>query len=161
MLPFCQRCTGFYVGAILALLLVVVFRPGPTTRVLWAHGILLLLMIPFGYHLLPQNGTIRMLTGQLFAVGLVYYFCLLPLPSRQNRPPQENRFPLAYALGVLVSLVMLQLLVHLGGRFVSCALAWLGFAGLIALAALAGVNLILAPWTLWRGIRLRRVSPLT
>jgi uncharacterized membrane protein len=157
-LPFCQRCTGFYVGAALALVLYAVFRPRPTLSVLWAHGLFLLLMVPFGYHLVPQNGTLRTLTGQLFAVGLVGYFCLLPLPSWRNQPAENNHFLWAYTAGILASLAAVQLMVHWGGRLSGEVLTWLGLAGLIALAVLAVANGILAPWTLWRIVRSHRIS---
>jgi len=78
VLPFCQRCTGLYVGAAVAVVLYALFRPRPTSLSLWIHGLLLLVMVPFGYHLVPQNGVLRTLTGQLFAVGLVCYLSLLP-----------------------------------------------------------------------------------
>jgi len=77
-LPFCQRCTGLYVGAAVAVVLYAVFRPHSSSLSLWIHGLLLLLVVAFGYHLVPQNGMLRTLTGQLFAVGLVCYLSLLP-----------------------------------------------------------------------------------
>ena len=48
-----------------------------------AHALAVLAMAPFGYHAVPENGEIRMLTGQLFAVGVVY-FLSLPLLMRQE-----------------------------------------------------------------------------
>jgi uncharacterized membrane protein len=75
-LPFCQRCTGLYVGGALAVLLLLLLRPRPTPNVLWVHGLLLLLMVPFGFNWIEQGPTVRMLTGQLFALGLVYFLGL-------------------------------------------------------------------------------------
>jgi uncharacterized membrane protein len=102
-LPFCQRCTGLYVGATLALLGYWLVRPRPTPAMLWAHGLLLLAMVPFGYHLVPQNGTIRTLTGQLFAVGLVGYLSLLPssrLPRHKAHCGAKGGTSLSAAKGV-------------------------------------------------------------
>jgi len=157
-LPFCQRCTGLYVGAALAVVLYAVFRPRPTYVSLAIHGLLLLLMVPFGYHLVPQNAALRTLTGQLFAVGLVGYLSLLPA-SRLGLPENANRHGLwAYVVGVLLSLGILQACVHVGGRPVGVVLAWLGFSGLLALAVLVAVNLVLLPGAVWREVRSIRRS---
>lgn len=58
-LPFCQRCTGLYVGSVFAFLTCLLFRPRPTTCRLGSHGGLLLVMFPFGYPGVPQNGNVR------------------------------------------------------------------------------------------------------
>ena len=78
-LPVCQRCTGLYVGAAMAFVLHLLFRPQSTPAWRWAHGFFLLQMVPFGYHWLPQGAVVRAMTGVLFAFGLVSYFWLLPL----------------------------------------------------------------------------------
>ena len=68
----------YTVGAAVALVFYAVFRPRTSYVFLGIHGLLLLMMVPFGYHLVPQNASLRTLTGQLFAVGLVGYLWLLP-----------------------------------------------------------------------------------
>ncbi len=158
VLPFCQRCTGLYVGAAVAAVLYGLFRPRPTSLSLWIHGLLLLVMVPFGYHLVPQNGVLRTLTGQLFAVGLVCYLSLLPTARLSFWWKHSKRMSLAYAVCVLGSLVIVQCAVHAGGRVAGAVLAWLGLVGLIALAALAIANLVLLPPAIRRVIRSARVS---
>ncbi|OHB83339.1 MAG: hypothetical protein A2V98_21520 [Planctomycetes bacterium RBG_16_64_12] len=152
-LPFCQRCTGLYVGAALAMVLYAAFRPRPTYVSLGAHGLLLLVMVPFGYHLVPQNAVLRTLTGQLFSVGLVSYLSLLPASRLGLFEKEDKGSSWAYAAGVLASLVILQAAVHTGGRPAGVVLAWLGFLGLLALAALVTANLALLPGAIWRGTR--------
>jgi len=125
---------------------------------LWIHGLLLLVMVPFGYHLVPQNGVLRTLTGQLFAVGLVCYLSLLPTARLSFWWKHSKRMSLAYAVCVLGSLVIVQCAVHAGGRVAGAVLAWLGLVGLIALAALAIANLVLLPPAIRRVIRSARVS---
>jgi hypothetical protein len=146
-----------YVGAAAALLVCLTFRPRPTKAVLWAHGLMLLLMVPFGYHLLPQNGEIRTLLGQLFAVGLVGYLALLPA-SLAGWRYRGNRWTWGYGLGVLASLAALQWAVH--ARFVLAGevLAWLGLTGLAVLVLLGIANLVLIPWVLWRAVRRARAA---
>lgn len=157
-LPFCQRCTGLYVGAAVAAVLSLLFRPRPTNLSLGTHGLLLLLMVPFGYHLVPQNGVLRTLTGQLFAVGLVCYLSLLP-GSRLGRWPRKDRaMPRAHAAGVLASLVIVQWTVHVGGRLAGAVLTWSGLVGLVVLAVLATANLLLLPLEIRRVVRSTRVA---
>lgn len=148
-LPFCERCTGLYVGGALALLLYLLFRPRPTNRVLWAHGLLLLLMVPFGYHWVPQNDVLRTLTGQLFAFGLVYFLALNPAVSLnlwQGRTEHVH----AYAIGAAAATVGLQVAVRAGDARAGVALAWIGFAGLAAYAILAAANLVVLSSAAWR-----------
>jgi len=156
VLPFCQRCTGLYVGASITVVLYAFFRPRPTSLSLWIHGLLLLLMVPFGYHLVPQNGLIRTLTGQLFAVGLIGYLGLLPASRLRLWQEEDTRTSWACFGSVLVSLGVLQVAVRVGGPFSGAVLAWLGFAGLIVLGGLVIANGILLPVAVWREIRLLR-----
>ena len=158
-LPFCQRCTGLYVGGALAVVLLLLFRPRPTPNVLWAHGLLLLLMIPFGFNWIEQGPTVRMLTGQLFALGLVDYLGLAvaaPLRLWSGRGPGHPR---AYALGALAGIVALQLAVRVGGVATRTLLAWTGVAGLAAYAVLVLANLIALPHWLWSARRRSAPSP--
>ena len=150
-LPFCQRCTGLYVGGTVAFLLWAFFRPRPTPLVLWIHGLLLLLMVPFGFHLVPQNALVRTLTGQLFALGLVYYLTLVPAARRYEDAARGN--PAAYAGGFVLSLLGLQLAVREGGAVAGTVLAWTGLAGLAVYVLLAAAVLVLLPGTILRMLR--------
>ena len=150
LLPFCQRCTGLYVGGALALMLCGLFRPRPTSLVLCVHGVLLLIMVPFGYHLVPQNGTIRTLTGQLFAFGLIYYLALNPAVQLGVWRKRHNGSALAYGFGALAAIAALQLVVHGGGATTGAALGWVGFIGLLVYTMLAIGNLLILPATIWR-----------
>ena len=154
-MPFCQRCTGLYVGGLLAITLFGMFRPRPTRTVLWFHGLLLLLMVPFGYHLMPQNGEVRTLTGQLFAAGLVYLLALNPAATVELWKRSRRRDFGAYLAGLCGCLVALQLAVRVGGSSTGAALSWLGFAGLVLIAVLALTNVMLLPSALWRVLRRR------
>ena len=152
-LPFCQRCTGLYVGAAVAVVLYAVFRPRATSLSLWIHGLLLLLMVPFGYHLVPQNGVLRTLTGQLFAVGLVCYLSLLPTSHLTFWREGDKGAWRAYAVCVLGSLLILQGVVQVGGRLAGTVLACLGFVGFIVLVMLVLTNLMLLFEAMWRALR--------
>jgi predicted membrane channel-forming protein YqfA (hemolysin III family) len=127
--------------------------------VLWLHGLLLLVMVPFGYHLVPQNAEIRTFTGQLFALGLVYYLALNPAvrSGHWSHSPRENAW--LYALGALVAIVGLHLAVHVGGAYTSAALAWLGVVGLLGYSVLALLNLLMLPPAIWHFLGRRSASP--
>ena len=141
-LPFCQRCTGLYVGAVPALLVYLWFRPKATSELLWVHGMCLLQMVPFGYHLIAQSGELRMLTGQLFAVGLVYYLTLL-LADRWPPRQELSRSGIAgYFLSATATLFLLQAAVSLGGSRTNKVLSWVGMIGLLIYGLLVSVNLL-------------------
>jgi hypothetical protein len=157
-LPFCQRCTGLYVGAAMAGGAVLLCRPRPTALYLWAHGLMLLQMVPFGYHLLPQVGFLRMLTGQMFGIGLIGYLVLLPASYVAVRRPTDRTSSWKYALCGLVSVAVLQLAVRLPSPLVADVLTWIGLAGLLMLTGLILVNLVLLPIEIFRLARRLRNS---
>lgn len=152
-LPFCQRCTGLYVGSFTALVVYGVIRPRPTPGLLWLHGALLAAMVPFGYHWVPQNGTVRTVTGFVFACGLVYYLLQIPFEWYKVRRHRSIRCAFAIILGALV---LLLVSVHFGGPAVALVLTWVGFLGLLSLTLLTSVSLILAVWILPLGARTGR-----
>jgi hypothetical protein len=110
---------------------------------LWLHGILLLQMIPFGYHLLPQTALIRLLTGQLFAIGLVYYLMVLPRDySPRWREPVARSVP-AYLATCATGVLLLMVLVTWGGPRSRALLSWMGLLGLLLCATMVLLNLVL------------------
>ena len=151
-LPFCQRCTGLYVGGAYVQALWLLFRPRPALRLLGAHALLLVLMVPFGFHLVPQGAELRTLTGQLFAAGLV---CFLALnPALRWRPwDGTSGNPRAYWAALLAGLPLLLLAVRWENGLAAPVLAWLGVAGFLGFAALALTNLALLPRSLWQRLR--------
>ena len=146
-LPLCQRCTGLYVGAACALGSWAFFRPRATDATLCAHGIALLLMVPFGYHLVPQNGDIRTLTGYVFGFGLVYFLLLIPGRDGARAPAGAGQTPglYGYVAGFAAGAAAVVLAVHLGGTRTAVILSWISIAGVAALAILSAVNLFLLP----------------
>ena len=129
-LPFCQRCTGLYVGAVPALLAYLWFRPKATSGMLWVHGMCLLQMVPFGYHMIAQTGELRTLTGQLFAIGLVYYLTLLPGDRWPPRQELSRSGMAGYFLSATAAVLLLQAAVNWGGPRTNNVLSWVGFTGL-------------------------------
>ena len=78
LLPCCQRCTGLYVGAAVAMLLHLWLRPKLTGRFLEIHGAFLLAMVPLGFHWVAQGPVLRTISGVLFGFAVVT-FLWLPL----------------------------------------------------------------------------------
>ena len=103
-LPFCQRCTGLYVGTTVAVVLHLFFRLRYTPKLLLAHGLMLALMVPLGFHWIPHGPALRTVSGQLYAAGLVCYLLVLPFgagvpggtvrrPDRGDPMPWRSRPP--------------------------------------------------------------------
>ena len=159
-LPFCQRCTGLYVGAFAALVVVLVFRIRPSPRRLQFDGLCLLQMVPLGFHWVEHGAVVRTLSGWLFAFGLVDFLWLLPavhcgfgqVGASAWRSWLQAMLVVACLTGVLTAATD-------GGATAAPALAWLGFAGLIGLAFLVLGNLVLLTVATWRRMRPVQQSP--
>jgi uncharacterized membrane protein len=78
LLPCCQRCTGFYAGAVMALVLHLALRIRPSARFLQVHGLFLLQMVPLGFHWVAQGALVRTWSGLLYGFGVVSFLWLLP-----------------------------------------------------------------------------------
>ncbi len=141
-LPFCQRCTGLYAGAFLAILLVGIVRPRPGALIYWLHGIFMLAMLPFGFHWVQHGGMVRTFTGALFAFGMVYFFALMPLSSRIGWRAVS---PFGYLLLICIAIALLLGAIYWGGAAVAILLTISGTIGLLGLAILTAVNLVLLP----------------
>lgn len=152
-LPCCQRCIGLYVGAGVAALLHIALKPQPTARFLQVHGLFLLLMVPFGFHWLPQGEVLRGWTGVLFGFGLVM-FLSQTLSARSNDTENStSRIGTVglYWLGLVLTLLAVPVLGVWGGRGSSSVLSSLAALGALVLASLALANVGLAIASLARG----------
>jgi len=82
-LPFCQRCTGVYIGMGLSfafLLLTRYHKKGlPPRGIVYINIVSLLVMPVFGYHVLDPGALWRMWSGLIF--GNAIAFLLLPAAS--------------------------------------------------------------------------------
>jgi uncharacterized membrane protein len=140
-LPMCQRCTGFYAGAAIALVLMVWFRPQVGSGYRWLHTILVLAMTPFGFHLVPHGAVIRTISGQWFGFGVVGLLWLLSgqnIFSRTNRALARNRLHLV--LGLL-SIIFVPAFACWGGILATEILPLLALLGLAAFAGLLITNI--------------------
>ena len=102
----------------------------------------MLLMIPFGYHLLAQEGVARTVTGQLFGFGLVYYLFLNPADKWNTWSDDEGWRVMAYLLFSLLGIPLLLLAILKGTTFAAGILAWTGFVGLLVLVVLVSANIL-------------------
>lgn len=149
LLPVCQRCTGLYAGAAVAALLHIWARPRLTPRRLELHGVFLLLMVPFGFHWLPQGPLLRGMTGVLFGFGVATF---LWLPLRRSVIAETTCFEsrsfltsrwLLYVAALLVTLCSVPWLGASGGKIAAFLLVALTCAGAMTLAALVVAALAL------------------
>lgn len=139
LLPFCQRCTGLYVGCIAALVAYVAVRPRPTAGLLWFHGALLVGMVPFGYHWVSQNDILRTATGFLFACGIVYYLLLIPFDRFKVVHKESCKATFAF---LFAALALLLLSVSFGGPLLAGAISLIGFLGLVSFGLLASASVL-------------------
>ena len=154
-LPLCQRCSGLYVGALVAALLHLAQRPAPTPRWLWLNGAFLFFMVPSAAHWIPQNPELRCASGILFGAGLVA-FLWLTLPENyfcrsrrkeaqikiknQSAPPHVGSYK-TFAAGLLAALVLTPLLAENGNAIAAGILVFASIGGALALAVLLLANL--------------------
>lgn len=138
VLPCCQRCTGLYVGACVAAGLHGIVRPVPTIRWRWAHGGMLLAMVPFGFHWLPQGPALRAVSGVFFGFGLVAFLCL-PLPESAR-----SGSIWWYSGGLLATAVSVPVLGTRRNVLAADTLAWLAAGGALVLCGLVSVSFFLA-----------------
>jgi len=142
LLPCCERCTGLYVGAIVAAVLHFWLRPRLNGRFLEVHGLFLLLMAPLGLHWVPQGPVVRTSSGVLFGFGVVT-FLWAPLASHfTSRNP--GRGARGYFGALLLTLVCLPPAAAWGGKAAACVLSALVASGALALGALVAADVILA-----------------
>lgn len=157
----CQRCTGLYIGALIAAVLFVIFRPRPTSFSLWLHGLAMLVIIPFGYHLVPHGTLVRAITGQLFGYGMAYYLLLVPADRfdlwRFLAPypsGEAGRWSgLFYLLVLLIAIPGVLLLATSGLPGCIALLSYLSFVGLMTVTYLVSWNALILATIGW--IRLR------
>jgi hypothetical protein len=140
LLPCCQRCTGLYAGAAVALVLHLGLRIRPTARFLQVHGGFLLLMIPFGYHWVPQNALVRGVSGVLCGTGVVSFLWLLPGPRICLTRLINRRRLIVYTAGIAVALAAIPASATWDGQLAWYALVSLATCGLAGLAMLAAAN---------------------
>ncbi len=174
MLPCCERCLGVHVGAALALLLHLWLIPKLTGRFLECHGLFLLLMVPLGFHWLPQGAVVRTISGLLFGAGVVS-FLWLPLSDRflawcnaKAASPLRSAAALqhasrnserrGYVVGIFFGAILLPFLASYGGRPAAFLLTALAAAGLLSLAVLVAANLVLGMQVLAQYLRRLRFS---
>jgi uncharacterized membrane protein len=143
MLPFCERCTGFYVGAAIALALLFLFRPASGARYRWLHTMLVLWMAPFGFHLVSQDAILRTLSGLWFGFGIAGLLWLLPGERILVKRGRATRRGMVHALLGLTSFVLVPAIADQGGAAAHALLSWLALAGLSALAGLVIANALL------------------
>jgi uncharacterized membrane protein len=138
-IPICERCTGLYVGAAYVLLVLVIFRPEPSKRMLWFHGLCMLLMLPFGYHFVAHGTMMRMAMGQLFAYGLVYFLLLLPVGSEWQHTSMSR--VTMYLVMAVAGIPLLLLAIRFGGHTTAVFIVSAATFGVAVLALLVTANL--------------------
>ncbi len=136
LLLVCQRCTGLCVGAAIAFLLLLWFRPPTNARYRWLHAIFLLLMTPFGFHLVPHGGVLRTVSGYLFGFGVVGLIWLLPGAKPSAKPSRMASNFKHYLLMCVMGAILLPFFAVFGGVFAALILTWLTLAGMAAVAGL-------------------------
>jgi uncharacterized membrane protein len=152
-LPCCQRCSGLYAGAATATALRLLLRVRDTRSGLLVHALFVILMVPLGFQVIPQDAVARSASGVLYGVALVA-FAWQAMPgvtraTRDGRPVHQattrerpaRAAALLYWAGVLLVTAAVPTAGEKGGRGAWYALAAASVGGLGALATLTGVSL--------------------
>ncbi len=141
-LPCCQRCTGLYVGALLALALHLVFRPRAGRRFVQVHALFLFQLVVLGFPGFPSGPVLRTVSGLLYGFGALtfLYAAVRQTGSGPDHPVASKHYIIALA----TSLALTPAIAQWGGAAGACLLASLVLAGAISLAALLLINLALA-----------------
>jgi uncharacterized membrane protein len=158
-LPFCQRCTGLYAGAAVAAVMHVVLRIRASERFLQVHGGLLLIMVPLGFHWLPQDELVRMMSGVVFGAGVVAYLWLTAAPRLLALRPLSRTCSWIYAGAITATVALVPAAALFGGAAAWYALVLAALIGLASLVLLAAINLALAAAWLWNQRRLLSAPP--
>src|SRR5512133_566570 len=159
LLPCCQRCAGLYAGALAAGVLHLFFRPRLSGRFLEVHGLFLLLMVPFGYHWLPQGPALRAITGVLFGFGIVTMLRLpLESPGWVGRGEGIARSPMRWAAGwyfagVAASLMLVPWLGSSGSELAAWLLTGATAGGLSTFFLLLAADAAVAARAAGRALR--------
>ena len=152
-LPCCQRCTGLYAAALLAVARHIWLRPCITRRFLQFHALFLLQLGLFAFPWLPDSSALRSVSGSLFAFGVVAFLW----PAVSGWLPTSNHGRAgrgAYALGMVASAGLIPAIATWGGAIGGSVLMCLVLAGALALAGLAIANLVRLPSSLASSLRL-------
>ncbi len=150
----CQRCTGLYLGALIAAMLFAIFRPRPTSLSLWLHGLAMLIIIPFGYHLVPHGSVVRAFTGQLFGYGMAYYLLLVPADCFRLRRKHVLRISrLWYPIILAFALLTVLLLATSGVPYFIVLLSYLAGAGFLITIYLVSWNALILATMGWIRVR--------
>ena len=131
-LAMCARCTGVYIGFLLALPLIFQARSLGRNLALWLHGALVLQVAVFGFGLIPHGPFVRLISGQLFAAGVLYFLSRSVLAHNFNPGKTQARRLLQYLLSLVALLLALQSLARL---------PWPGAANLLNTLSLLGLAL--------------------
>lgn len=160
-LPVCQRCTGLYIGAVLAAVLLVWFRPRLERWFLWLHGLFLVAMAPCGLHWIGNGPQARTISGLVFGAAVVLFLTLWPAEvfgvgtgtERLESPPtsggagargilrlriRDRSGSGCYVIGLGAAAVVVPVVCDSGGSIAAGVLA----AGIVAGALILGALVI-------------------
>ena len=134
-LAMCARCVGVYVGFLLAWPMMIMAGRLPRKLATYLHGLFVLQMIPFGFNLIPHGQTLRTISGQLFALGAVYFLYMAIRHSRRGTAPKissihTGRWLMRYLLATTQAVVLLQLLLRSPWPWATTLIDVLALAGL-------------------------------
>ena len=129
-LAICARCTGVYVCFALALPMLTLARRLGGKAMICLHGIMVMQVAVFGFHLVSHGPMVRTLSGQMFAVGLMYFLFRAASPGQSSQVHPTGPCLVAYISATAAALVALQLLVRLDQPWTATLVNVLALIGL-------------------------------
>ena len=141
-LPCCQRCTGLYAGALLAIVLRAWLRPRLSRGFVLAHSLFLLQLTLATVPSLAHGPVLRTISGFCYGFGVVA-FLGAPVNLRLGPMPSGAGRMWWYAAGMGASLALLLSAVAWDQRLSAGVLSWIVLVGAISLVGLILVNVAL------------------
>ena len=129
-----------YGGAFLALFLFPLARFKPENKILLVHGIFLFQGALLGLLPIPQPGWIKILSGQLFILG-VFYILWVNIQSKR-RLFKDLASPLWYFATLVCSLLLVQVIASMPFPIVQSLMDTLSLLGLVSIFLLSLVTII-------------------
>jgi len=155
VLPFCQRCTGVYLGALAAAIFFASHgrrqRAAAPPPILWLNVCFILAMGIFGFHLVETSAPLRYVTGALFGSAVVLLAWpllltrLIPQPLSSWNRADVIRYALVLAALLAGPFVLGRLPTSdpAASRLLASAIAIIGLLGLTLILTLPNALLAL------------------
>ncbi len=136
MFPVCERCTGIYLGAAVAVMLGCWKRSQIDRWLVWIEILLVLQLIPAGLHWCFDTPVLRTLSGGWFGIGLIGLLAK-PLVT----PRSSNAKQLLSLVSAFIVVTLVSFSISLAGTAFANSCIILILIGLLSVTTLIATNM--------------------